>query len=119
MKQLSGHLGLKALSYCFVTPFFSAALIESVQSDIASERPGVFDCVREGSFRLLGYGMPQSTRLFPVWHLILPTAFHGTLHYVIAAITQVSPLKVVVVVDCQGAYSTGSPQLFRFYHDQS
>ena len=53
------------------------------------ERPGVFDCVREGSFRLLGYGMPQSTRLFPVWHLVLPTAFYGTMHYVITAVTQV------------------------------
>lgn len=88
MKQLCGHVGLKALSFCLVTPFFSAALIESVQSDIASERPGVFDCVREGSFRLLGYGMPQSTRLFPVWHLVLPTAFYGTMHYVITAVTQ-------------------------------
>merc|ERR1719193_2209805 len=96
MKQVSGHVGLKALSFCLTTPFFSAALVESVQSDIASERPGIFDCVREGSFRLLGYGMPQSTRLFPVWHLLLPTALHGTLHYVIAALTQwsvVSPMK--------------------------
>jgi len=88
LKQVSGHVALKALSHCLVTPFFSAALIESVQSDIASERPGIFDCVREGSFRLLGYGMPQSTRLFPVWHLVIPTALHGTLHYVIAAATQ-------------------------------
>lgn len=95
LKQLGGHVALKGISHLLVTPFFSAALVESVQSDIASERPGIFDCVREGSYRLVGYGMPQTTRLFPVWQLIFPTAIHGTFHYVISAISQWAVVKMV------------------------
>ena len=34
------------------TPFYSASLVETVQSDIACEKPGVFDIFREGLFRL-------------------------------------------------------------------
>ena len=38
-KMLGQHLLLKAVSLALVTPFFSVSLIESVQSDIASESP--------------------------------------------------------------------------------
>jgi solute carrier family 25 protein 46 len=38
-KMLGQHLLLKAVSLAVVTPFFSVSLIESVQSDIASESP--------------------------------------------------------------------------------
>ena len=34
---------LKAVALGLTTPFFSASLIETVQSDIACEKPGVFD----------------------------------------------------------------------------
>ena len=37
--MLGQHLLLKAVSLALVTPFFSVSLIESVQSDIASESP--------------------------------------------------------------------------------
>ena len=50
------------------TPFYSASLVETVQSDIACEKPGVFDIFREGLFRLApGYSsggrlVTQATR---------------------------------------------------------
>ena len=46
------HLLLKAVSQAIVVPFFSASLVESVQSDIASEKPGIFDFLKEGLLRL-------------------------------------------------------------------
>ena len=38
-KMIGQHLILKAISLAVVTPFYSVSLIESVQSDIASETP--------------------------------------------------------------------------------
>lgn len=43
MKQFTHHLILKALSFAVVTPFYAASLVESVQSDVASEPAGIFD----------------------------------------------------------------------------
>ena len=42
-----------------ITPFYSASLVETVQSDIASEKPGIFDVFREGMCRLVSWGSPQ------------------------------------------------------------
>ena len=58
------------------------------QSEIASERPGVFDCLREGVSRLIGWATPQSTRLLPVWKLVPPLLLHGLLHYVISSLAK-------------------------------
>ena len=41
--MIGQHLMLKAMSLGLTTPFFSASLIETVQSDIACEKPGIFD----------------------------------------------------------------------------
>ncbi|XP_006825935.1 mitochondrial outer membrane protein SLC25A46-like [Saccoglossus kowalevskii] len=87
-KQLVGHLALKSLTLLVSMPFFSASLIESVQSDIASEKPGVLDCVKEGFSRMLGWGMPQTRRLLPMWTLVIPTVLHGLLHYIISSLVQ-------------------------------
>ena len=40
LKLLGQHLMLKCASTALITPFYSASLVESVQSDIASEKPG-------------------------------------------------------------------------------
>ena len=42
-----------------VTPFFSASLVETVQSDIASEKPGVLDVFKEGVVRLVSWSDPR------------------------------------------------------------
>ena len=59
-----------------------------LQSEIASERPGVFDCLREGASRLLGWSTQQSTRLLPVWKLVPPMVIHGILHYIISSLAK-------------------------------
>lgn len=43
-----------------MTPFYSASLVETVQSEIASERPGVLDVFKEGLTRLLSFTQPQT-----------------------------------------------------------
>jgi hypothetical protein len=50
-KQFGQHLILKSISLGIVLPFYSASLVETVQSDIASEKPGILDVFREGSAR--------------------------------------------------------------------
>ncbi|CAH1254546.1 SLC25A46 [Branchiostoma lanceolatum] len=87
-KQVFKHIALKGLSIVVTSPFFCASLIETVQSDIASETPWVLDCVKEGFRRLLGWGAPTTTRLLPVWKLVLPTVLYGLLHYLVTSIVQ-------------------------------
>ncbi|XP_071795225.1 mitochondrial outer membrane protein SLC25A46-like [Asterias amurensis] len=95
IKQLFGHLALKAISATISLPFFSASLVEEVQSDIASERPGVFDCIKEGFCRLVGWGIPQTTNLLPVYTLLLPSVLHSLLKYIISSIIQFVILQVM------------------------
>ena len=82
MKMIGQHLLLKMLSQAVVTPFFSASLVETVQSEIASERPGVFDIFKEGLSRIVSWSGPQSGRMLPVWVLIPPTVTYNIAHYV-------------------------------------
>ena len=48
LRMIGQHLLLKSVSLAVITPFFSASLVETVQSEIASERPGILDVFREG-----------------------------------------------------------------------
>ena len=82
------HLCLKALAIAFITPFFCASLVETVQSTIVVESPGVFDCLREGLFRLSYLSSFRGTRLFPVWCLWSSTVVYGVSHYVIAGVSR-------------------------------
>ena len=50
--MIGQHLMLKAVALSVTTPFFSASLVETVQSDIACEKPGVFDIFK---VNLLGF----------------------------------------------------------------
>lgn len=87
-KQVIGHLVLKGLSYVVAMPFYSASLIETVQSEIIRDNPGILDCVKEGVGRVMGMGIPHSKRLLPLWSLVFPTVLHGVLHYVISSSVQ-------------------------------
>jgi len=48
-----------SVSLAITTPFYSASLVETVQSDIASEKPGIFDVFKEGATRLVSWGSPK------------------------------------------------------------
>lgn len=63
-------------------PFYAASLVETVQSDIASEKPGVFDVFREGYNRLLAFHIPQKGRMIPIWALIGPSVAMGISKYI-------------------------------------
>ncbi|XP_038072465.1 solute carrier family 25 member 46-like [Patiria miniata] len=95
IKQLCGHLALKAIGAAITMPFVSASLVEVVQSDIASERPGVFDCIKEGLYRLLGWGIPQTANLLPMYSLLLPTVLHSLLKYILSSVVQFVLLQIM------------------------
>lgn len=73
-------------SLAIVTPFYSVSFMETVQSDIASEKPGIFDIFREGSIRLLFWGAPSKARMVPIWALILPTVALGLGKYLFSLV---------------------------------
>eukprot|EP00088_Acartia_fossae_P052475 TRINITY_DN5929_c0_g1_i1.p1 TRINITY_DN5929_c0_g1~~TRINITY_DN5929_c0_g1_i1.p1 ORF type:complete len:509 (+),score=82.76 TRINITY_DN5929_c0_g1_i1:82-1608(+) len=95
LKMIGQHLLLKAVSSALITPFYSVSLVESVQSDIASEKPGVLDVFKEGVMRLLHWSDPRCGRMLPVWVLIPPQVFYGVAHYIIKFITERLWLQVM------------------------
>lgn len=64
-----------------ITPFYSASLVETVQSDIASDKPALLDVFREGFVRILEWGTPSRGRMLPIWAIVLPTAALGVTKY--------------------------------------
>ncbi|KFB35218.1 AGAP002704-PA-like protein [Anopheles sinensis] len=70
------------ISIATVVPFYTASLVETVQSDIASEKPGIFDVFREGTSRLLSWSVPQKGRMLPVWALVGPSISLGISKYI-------------------------------------
>ncbi|XP_003223054.1 mitochondrial outer membrane protein SLC25A46 isoform X2 [Anolis carolinensis] len=87
-KQIGEHLVLKGLTYMIAMPFYSASLIETVQSEIIRDNTGILDCLKEGIGRALGFGVPHSKRLLPLLALTFPTVLHGVLHYIISSAVQ-------------------------------
>ncbi|XP_033242995.1 solute carrier family 25 member 46 isoform X2 [Drosophila miranda] len=81
LKRFGQHVLLKCISVGLVVPFHAASLVETVQSDIASEKPGLFDVFREGSLRLFFWSYPQRGRMLPAWALIGPSASLGVTKY--------------------------------------
>ncbi|XP_017905471.1 PREDICTED: solute carrier family 25 member 46 [Capra hircus] len=101
-KQIGEHLLLKSLTYIVAMPFYSASLIETVQSEIIRDGAGILECVKEGIGRVIGLGVPHSKRLLPLLSLVFPTVLHGVLHYVISSVVQ----KVVLLVLKRKAYDS-------------
>ena len=60
LRSVGQHLLLKAVSAAIITPFYSASLVETVQSEIASEKPGILDVFRDGIVRLVSWSDPRS-----------------------------------------------------------
>ncbi|KAK9506640.1 hypothetical protein O3M35_008535 [Rhynocoris fuscipes] len=87
-KTIGQHLLLKCVTLSIITPFYSASLVETVQSDIASEKPGIFDVFREGLCRLVSWGSPQKGRMLPVWTLVFPTVIYGVFKYLFGTLVK-------------------------------
>ncbi|VUZ50261.1 unnamed protein product [Hymenolepis diminuta] len=98
------HILLKILSWMIATPFYAASMVEFVQSDIASEPTTLISCFLEGMKRLLPNISPtgprmgsvggnlkadlraipiRTSRLLPIWRLVLPVTLLGVGHHVI------------------------------------
>nr|XP_039257372.1 solute carrier family 25 member 46-like [Styela clava] len=93
LKDIAGHVLLKALSAGLVMPFYSAHLVESIQSEAASETPGIFYFITEGFSRLFGFAGVQSRRMLPFRHLLLPTVLYFLLRYILTNLLQFSILS--------------------------
>ncbi|XP_011283234.2 solute carrier family 25 member 46 isoform X1 [Felis catus] len=105
-KQIGEHLLLKSLTYMVAMPFYSASLIETVQSEIIRDNTGILECVKEGIGRVMGLGVPHSKRLLPLLSLIFPTVLHGVLHYIISSAIQ----KFVLLILKRKTYSSHLPE---------
>lgn len=77
LKALGQHTLLKCISIGITTPFYSASLVETVQSEIASERPGILDVFKDGAARL----MSTKGRLLPIYSLLPSTVAYGVSRY--------------------------------------
>ncbi|XP_050535599.1 mitochondrial outer membrane protein SLC25A46-like [Daktulosphaira vitifoliae] len=80
-KSFGKHLLLKCVSLSLVTPFYTACLVETVQSIIASDKTAFYDVFKEGFFRFLQWNYPQKGRMLPIWILVIPTVLYGVLKY--------------------------------------
>ncbi|XP_077298606.1 mitochondrial outer membrane protein SLC25A46-like isoform X2 [Arctopsyche grandis] len=81
--QTCRHILLKAISIAIVTPFYCASFVETVQSDIASDKPGFFDVFKDGALRLLSWGAPSKGRMVPIWGIVMPTVAMGVAKHVV------------------------------------
>uniref|UniRef100_A0A8C5KQN6 Mitochondrial outer membrane protein SLC25A46 n=1 Tax=Jaculus jaculus TaxID=51337 RepID=A0A8C5KQN6_JACJA len=105
-KQIGEHLLLKSLTYIVAMPFYSASLIETVQSEIIRDNAGILECIKEGIGRVIGLGVPHSKRLLPLLALIFPTVLHGVLHYIISSVIQ----KLVLFILKRKTYNSHLPE---------
>ncbi|CAK9809424.1 Mitochondrial outer membrane protein SLC25A46 [Anthophora quadrimaculata] len=79
LKQFGQHILLKCVSIGLATPFYSASLVETVQSEITSESPGIFVFFRDGAIRLVE--VSYKGRLIPIYSLVVPTVVYGVSKY--------------------------------------
>ncbi|CAG5130979.1 unnamed protein product, partial [Candidula unifasciata] len=86
LKRLGGHVLMKGLVIAITTPFLAASLVETVQSDIVNEKPGVLDTIFEGALRISTLGAPRIARQIPLWQLIFPTVVFRLSHYIVSSL---------------------------------
>lgn len=74
-------LVLRGISVALSTPFLCSSVMETVQSVIVvKDRPSFVDCLREGFWRLLHMRSTPTTRIMPIWLLIMPTVAYHVAH---------------------------------------
>lgn len=96
LKQFGQHLVLKSISIGVVLPFYASSLVETVQSDIASEKPGVLDVFREGTARWLAWSVPAKGRMLPVWGLLPSGVCIGLSKYLFSVIVKGISTRVLI-----------------------
>lgn len=95
LKQFFQHSLLKCVTIAIITPFYSASLVETVQSDIASEKPGLLDIFREGFMRLITWNTSPKGRMLPIWALVLPTVTLGIARYFLQIVVEGTASRIM------------------------
>ncbi|XP_043521805.1 solute carrier family 25 member 46-like [Frieseomelitta varia] len=108
LKTFGQHVLLKCVSIGLVTPFYSASLVETVQSEIASESPGILDVFRDGAIRLVE--VSNKGRLIPIYSLLPPTIAYGVSKYLFTLAIQGVTSRIMHIrqkqsQEIRGAYS--------------
>ncbi|EMP39922.1 Solute carrier family 25 member 46 [Chelonia mydas] len=99
---------LNTLTTVHTLSFDGLKYLETKQSEIIRDNPGILDCVKEGIGRVIGMGVPHSKRLLPLMALTFPTVLHGVLHYIISSIIQKFVLLVIKRENSQSLPTEGS-----------
>ena len=81
-------------SHMLKASFLMMWLILFFQSSIASEKPGIFDCVMEGCSRLIGRGS-YHLRVVSIWYLILPTVMFRMSQYFIQTVSHFTVTTII------------------------
>lgn len=108
LKSFFQHIFLKGISLAIIMPFYSASLVETVQSDIASEKPGILDVFREGAMRLLNWSGNAKGRMLPIWALILPTITLGMARYFFSLLVKSGTFRLMQVRHKHSRPATGT-----------
>ncbi|KAF5281456.1 hypothetical protein FQR65_LT14690 [Abscondita terminalis] len=95
IKSFFQHIFLKSISLTIVMPYYAASLVETVQSDIASEKPGMLDVFKEGTLRLFTFSGISKGRMLPIWILTLPTITLGLMRYLFSFLVKSGSLYII------------------------
>lgn len=106
LKSFGQHILLKCVSIGLVTPFYSASLVETVQSEIASESPGILDVFRDGAIRLVE--MSNKGRLIPIYALLPPTIAYGVSKYLFTLIVRGITSRIIQIRQRQSQEMRGA-----------
>ncbi|XP_057336755.1 mitochondrial outer membrane protein SLC25A46-like [Microplitis mediator] len=106
IKAFGQHLLLKCVSIGIVAPFYSASLVETVQSEIASEKPGILDVFRDGAIRLLEVG--TKGRIIPIYALLAPHIAYGVAKYLFSLIVKSVASRIMCLRDRHSQERTGA-----------
>lgn len=78
-----------------MTPFNAASFVETVQSEIASEKPGILDVFREGFLRIINWNGGVKGRMLPIWVLVVPTIALGLSKYLFSMLVKGVSTKIL------------------------
>lgn len=88
------HQFLKCLAIPLTLPFYSASLVDSVQSYQMGESRSLLLFFKDVFYRLAGwYSSRGHGRLLPMYSLIAPTLLHGMLHYILKSFIEKTIIK--------------------------
>ncbi|KAK4871619.1 hypothetical protein RN001_015743 [Aquatica leii] len=108
VKSFFQHIFLKSVSLIVIMPYYTASLVETVQSDIASEKPGMLDVFKEGTLRLLSFSGNSKGRMLPIWVLTLPTITLGIARYLFSLIVKSGTFRLMQIQQKENSSSMGT-----------